>query len=89
MRNPPKNKEVWEANEVWFRSIFDAPLFRFLDGFSLSFGNTYTIDILRFEKHLIMGGYDPKINESMRDFITRTYGQEVTNHFSEIFLKRK
>ncbi|MEK6878736.1 MAG: hypothetical protein AABY22_03965 [Nanoarchaeota archaeon] len=52
--NPPKNKEVWNnlENQLWFKSIFKSDMNRFICGTSIALGNTYALDILKFENHL-------------------------------------
>ncbi|MDO8611098.1 MAG: hypothetical protein Q7R95_11285 [bacterium] len=88
--NPPKNKDIWDnpENQLWFQTTFKADLFKFMDGYMIGLGNTYGLDMIKFERHLAYEFKYP-INEdgSMSEFMTKTFGQETTDKFRQLFLK--
>jgi hypothetical protein len=88
MFNPTKNAEIWESNEIqqWFEKTFKTRLFDYIDGFSWSLANTYSIDIIKFEKYLHWEfGYNLKGNESIHNFMIKTFGAEDTEKFKLFF----
>lgn len=89
MLNPPKGHETWDdpANNLWFESVFKMPLIRFAEPRLLYLLNTYSFDIIRFEQALVSKfKYNPNAEESLKHFMTRTFGQAVTKKFMQLFL---
>ena len=71
MFHPPENREIWEnpENELWFRATFRTDLSRFMDGYALGLANAYTLDMIKFEKHLAYEfKYPINEDESMKDY---------------------
>lgn len=83
--NPPKNIPS-TADQLWFKATFNTEPMNILDGYLWSFGNRFSIDVLKFERLLTKFGYDPKSNTSMNDFISSKFGVEACNKIRTTFL---
>ena len=87
MFNPPANEEKWKAAADWFKSVFKTEIWRFIDGLMLGMGNTYSIDIFKFERHLANEfNYPMHKDGSIHDFMVAKFGQEETDRFRSLFL---
>jgi hypothetical protein len=89
LRHPPKNEEKWYDPDTtaWFKRIFKREHNDFLDGYLMWYGNTYSLDILKFENHLAREfGYPMHEDGSMKDFMIKTFGEAETDKFELLFL---
>jgi hypothetical protein len=89
MFNPTKNAEIWEneENQAWFIAHFKTSLYAFIEGYSYSLANTYSLDILKFEKYLAREfGYPMREDGSMKDFMIEKFGKDVVDKFIILFL---
>ncbi len=92
MFNPPKNKDIWENadNLIWFKDRFRRDMHDFIDGYMLGLGNSYGLDIIKFENHLAYEfSYPMHQDGSMHDFMIKTFGAENTDKFIKLFFPEK
>lgn len=86
MFNPSANEDLWQEYSVWFKGVFGVNIWPFADGMMLSYGNTYSLDVLRFEKYLERNhGYRPQDEGSMNDFMVGKFGQQTVDAFRKLF----
>ena len=88
MHHPPQGSEAWDNvdNQRWFRKVFKADLWSFIDRAMYGVGNMCSIDILKFEKHLAYAfKYPMHADGSMHDFMVKTFGETYTVRFCALF----
>jgi len=87
LRNPPKYETDWHdpANNQWFKTVFGAELMSFVDGFMLSIGNAYSLDVIKFENYLARyHGYPKNQDGSMAEFMEKKFGKATTERFCRL-----
>ena len=88
MFHPPLYQNVWEKELDWFKATFQRNLWSFLDGLAYNIGNACYLDILKFERFLISEHqYPAEQDGSIKDFMTKTFGPETTEKFTNLFMK--
>ena len=75
---PPINETLWNESEAWFQATFKRDLHCFMDAIQFHYGNEYSLDILKFEKHLASEfNYPMHKDGSIRDFLTVNFSNDI------------
>jgi len=84
--NPPNNEPEWTAAAAWFQGMFGCPIWQFTDGLMLGMANTYSFDVIRFEKYLATKfDYPMHKDGSMKDFMIAKFGKPTVDKFAGLF----
>jgi len=77
-----------EDTYAWFERTFGRSLRLYEDSVMFSLAGKFVFDVIKFEQFLAGKGYDPNSdNMSMSDFVTGTYGKEVTDRIHADLLR--
>ena len=89
-QNVPLKNEPSPDIQDWFQGVFSEHCLRFATPMIAVSCNTYSFDILAFEKFLHNRfGYPMCEDGSMKNFMVGKFGKENTSRFEDHFIKSK
>ncbi len=65
-----------------FREVFELELVDFLD--SLIFCGIFSFDIIKFDKYMQGRGYDIRKHGSLKEYISKNYGEKAVKLIEEL-----
>jgi len=83
MQTPPKLVEMMNKHDKEFQETFDGLHVNYFVG-SLVLFDVADFDILKFEEYLCKLGYSEKKDGSMRNYITKRWGERASDLIREL-----